>query len=267
MVLLDGQRIEMDALDRKLSSVDKQGTGIWYYREAAAGEPHPQAMAVIQLVVKHKLRISMSSKPDFSDYVDAKGVSHLRVTQPDPRMPDVIVAANIDEIFEKVRHIASGEQRQGGLVILRPNRSYLVVPRMPDNPGLKKFASGLSHLLPAGVQRNVAVIANTEFGDQTPSVTDVDQAIPFFGLLMALSYLGHAVWIFEGHPSALEAGCRDSDALIADSARIPLLPVDWQDVARAAMRSPNILVHDRATFQLRIVSKLGKLNNRLEFNA
>jgi len=30
-------------------------------------------MAVVKLVVKYKLPISMSSKPDFSDYVDESG--------------------------------------------------------------------------------------------------------------------------------------------------------------------------------------------------
>ena len=112
----------------------------------------------------------------------------------------------------------------------------------------------------------MAVISNTEFSDQTPSVRDVDRAIPFFGLLMALSYLGHAVWIFEGHTSALEAGCRHADALIMDSALIPLLVREWPEKVRPAMRSQNILVHDRATFQLRVVSKLGTAKDRLEFN-
>jgi hypothetical protein len=266
VVLLDGEPVEMDALDRRLSAADKQSTGVWYYREAAGKEAPAQAMAVIQLVAKHKLRISMSSKPDFSDYIDSKGASHLRVGPPVVRMPEVLIPANIEEIFAKIREISCGEKHEGGLVILRPNRSYLVVPCMPDNPGLKKFASGLSHLLPSGVQRNVAVISNNEFSDQTPSVTDVDKAIPFFGLLMALSYLGHAVWIFEGHASALEAGCREADALIVDSALIPVLAGEWQEKVRAVMRSPNILVHDRATFQLRVVSKLGTAKDRLEFN-
>lgn len=265
-ILLDGEPIEMDVLDQKLAAADRQRTAIWYYRESAANEPTPEARAVIQLVIKHKLPISMSSLPDFSDYVDAKGVSHPRVAQHGRGMPEVLIPSNIEEIFEKIRNLAAGEKREGGLAILRPNRRYLIVPRMPDNPELKKFADGLAHLLPPGVQRNVAVIGNTDFGDQT-SVGDVDKAIPFFGVLMALSYLGHAVWIFEGHASALEAGCRLADALIVDSALIPLLSANWQDKARGAMRSANILVHDRATFQLRVMSKLGTAKDRMEFNA
>ncbi len=265
-VLLDGKPIEMSALDRTLQSADKGTTAVWYYREAASKEAPPHAMAVIQLVVQHKLRISISSKPDFSDYVDAKGVSHPRVAQAIARMPDVVVPANIGEIFENVRKIAAGDKGEGGLVILRPNRTYLVVPPMPESPELKKFADGLGHLVPAGVQRNVAVISSTEFGaGPMPSVAEVNNAIPFFGLLMGLSYLGHAVWVFEGHPSAFQAGCWNADALLVDSAIIPLLPPDWQETARAAMRNANILVHDRATFQLRLVSKVGDASDRLAF--
>ena len=266
-VLLDGKPIEMSALDRTLQSADKGTTAVWYYREAASKEAPPHAMAVIQLVVKHKLRISISSKPDFSDYVDAKGHSHPRVAQAIAQMPEVVAASNIGEIFENIRKIAAGEKGQGGLVILRPDRNYLVVPPMPENPELKKFAEGLAHLFPDGVQRNIAVISNTEFGGgpETPSIADVDKAIPFFGLLMALSYLGHAVWVFEGHASALQAGCWNADALLVDSAMIPLLAADWQETARAAMRNANILVHDRATFQLRVVSKVGAASDRLEF--
>jgi hypothetical protein len=75
------------------------------------------------------------------------------------------------------------------------------------------------------------------------------------------------VWIFEGHPSALQAGCRDADVLIVDSAMLPVLQTDWQDVAAAAMRNANLLVHDRANFQLRVARKIGTNNARLEFTS
>jgi len=267
-VLLDGRPIELEALERTLEAADKDTTGIWYYREAAGQEPHPTAKAVIDLVIKHKLRISLSSRPDFSDYVDAKGVSRPRAAQAVAGMPEVVAAANIGEIFENVRKIAAGDKGQGGLVILRPDRNYLVVPPMPENPELKKFAEGLAHLFPGDVQRNVAVIGNTAFGSGTgaPSIADVDKAIPFFGLLMGLSYLGHAVWVFEGHASALQAGCWNADALVVDGAMLALLPAGWQETARGAMRNANILVHDRATFQLRVISKVGAGGDGLGFS-
>ncbi|HEX6895315.1 MAG TPA: hypothetical protein VF146_08580 [Bryobacteraceae bacterium] len=257
VVLLDGKAIEIEELDRLLAEADKDTTAVWYYREGASKDAPPHAMAVIQLVVKHKLRISISSKPDFSDYVDAKGVSHPRTAQ-SAKIPDVVPAANIEEIFGNIRKIAAGGKGQGGLVLLRPNRTYLEVPPMAENPELKKFAEGLARLIPPGVQRNVAVISFTEFGAANPpSIAEVNKAIPFFGLLMGLTYLGHAVWIFEGHASAFAAGCRDADALIIDSAILPLLPHGWQETAARAMRNANMLVHDRADFQLKVVRKVG----------
>ena len=152
-------------------------------------------------------------------------------------------------------------------MILRPSRKYLVVPPMSGTPELKKFAEGLAKLIPAGTQRNVAVISYTEFrgGDEVPSITEANKSIPFFGLLMGLSYLGHAVWVFEGHPTAFQAGCREADVLLVDSAMIPFLQQGWQDAAAAVMRNANILVHNRANFQLLIARKVGAGDARLEF--
>jgi hypothetical protein len=44
---------------------------------------------------------------------------------------------------------------------------------------------------------------------------------------------------------------RDADVLIVDSARLTGLSTDWQGTAAKEMRYPQILVHDRASFQLR----------------
>jgi hypothetical protein len=48
---------------------------------------------------------------------------------------------------------------------------------------------------------------------------------------------------------------------------LPVLQTDWQDVAAAAMRNANLLVHDRANFQLRVARKIGTNNARLEFTS
>ncbi|HYL39216.1 MAG TPA: hypothetical protein VEV17_25075 [Bryobacteraceae bacterium] len=264
-ILLDGRPVDLQQLDQALEAAKGEKRTVWYYREAPGKDAPARAMEVIQLVVKHKLPISISSKPDFSDYVDAKGGSHPRHTG--LRMPDVAATVNVEEVFAKVRRIAAGEKQPRGLVIVRPDRTYLVLPPVAETPQLKKIAAGLEQLIPADVQRQVAVIGYTEFsGDSaTPGLVEVNKSIPFLGLLMGLSYIGHAVWIFEGHPSALAAGCRDADVLIVDSAMLPFLEAGWQDSAAAVMRSANLLVHDRATFQLRIARKTGTNNARLEF--
>jgi hypothetical protein len=77
-LLLNGQPVTLQALDRALAELKAQNGVVWYYRENAQAEPPAGAMQAIQLVVKYKLPISMSTKADFSDYVDPNGVSRPR---------------------------------------------------------------------------------------------------------------------------------------------------------------------------------------------
>jgi hypothetical protein len=77
-LLLDGQPTTMRAIEERLKSLKAANGEVWYHRQNPAGEPPPQATAVVQLIIKYKLPVSMSAKPDFSDYVDAKGVSRPR---------------------------------------------------------------------------------------------------------------------------------------------------------------------------------------------
>src|SRR2546426_6315524 len=67
-ILLDGNPVDMEQLEDSLKKAKEANDVVWYYREASAAAPPPQAMQVIQLVVKHKLIVTLSSKPDFSDY-------------------------------------------------------------------------------------------------------------------------------------------------------------------------------------------------------
>jgi hypothetical protein len=52
----------------------EKGT-VWYYREIGKGEPPSQAVEIVKLVVENRLPISLSSNPDFSDYIDDEGQS------------------------------------------------------------------------------------------------------------------------------------------------------------------------------------------------
>ena len=121
-------------------------------------------------------------------------------------------------------------------------------------------------MIPSAVKRNVVAIAYTGFatGAAVPSLQDASKSVPFLGILMGLSYMGHSVWIFEGHASALAAGCRDADVLIVDSGMRPFLHAGWEEEASKVMRNANILFHDRATFQLRVIRKVGS-SGALEF--
>jgi hypothetical protein len=77
-VQLDGRPTTLGALDGELRKLKAEGGVVWYHRENPASEPPPQGTAVIQMIINHRLPVSMSSKPDFSDYVDEKGVSRPR---------------------------------------------------------------------------------------------------------------------------------------------------------------------------------------------
>jgi hypothetical protein len=267
-ILLDGRPADLDQIDAALRAAKQANSNaqIWYYREAGAGSPPPQAKALIQLIVQYKLAISLSSKADFSDWVDAKGVSRPRTAEGTAalRMPEVSSRSDISEILAKVREDA----RSGGLVILKPDRTHLVIPRLAESDELSKMAGQMDRVVPAGTPRNIAAIAYTIFecapGD-TPSLSDISKAIPFLGILVGLSYIGHAVWVFEGHPSALAAGCRDADMLVVDSVMRPLLAQGWEGEAAGTMRNANILVHDRTTFQLAAIRKCGDKSDRLQF--
>lgn len=78
VLLLDGQPITLSALDERLKALKAANGAVWYHRQNPAAEPPPQGMAVVQLIVKHQLPVSMSARPDFSDYVDKDGVSRPR---------------------------------------------------------------------------------------------------------------------------------------------------------------------------------------------
>jgi len=261
-ILADGKSTDLLQLEQVLRAATESKSVVWYYREAAVGEPPPTARAILDLIIQNKLPISLSSKPDFSDWVDAKGVSHPRAGL---KMPDVSGTSDIEAVFQDARKMASGEKGERGLVIVRPDRKLLLLPALAASPELDAQAAQVERLIPSAVKRSVCVIADTSFTAEKPSLTATGKAIPFFGNLLSLSYIGHAVWIFEGHASALTAGCRDADVLFVDSAVVPLLPPGWEDEASKAMRNANILIQDRGTFKLRVARRAGQAGDRLEF--
>jgi hypothetical protein len=68
-ITADGAPITLEQLGPKLAELKQAGGAVFYHRENATGEPHPNAMGVMELVVKNKLPIRLSSSPDFSDSV------------------------------------------------------------------------------------------------------------------------------------------------------------------------------------------------------
>lgn len=77
-VTIDGAPGSADDLAPKLKELAAAKGTVYYYRESGQEEPHPNAMKVIAAVIEHQLPISLSSKPDFSDYIGEDGQSHKR---------------------------------------------------------------------------------------------------------------------------------------------------------------------------------------------
>ncbi len=171
-----------------------------------------------------------------------------------PHMPQVDTPEKIEDIFADARRAARGETRPPGAgpeerfyVVVTPGRMVMYKPCPPVGSMPAEQVAPIEKLLPPVTKRNIAVIANTEL---QAVMKEISKAIPFIGMLMGFAYIGHAVWIFEGHPSALQAGCREADLLIVDGAMVPFLSKDWIQVAQGVMRNKEIYVHDRTTFKL-----------------
>jgi hypothetical protein len=237
-VSLDGKPVTVEELQAKLESVKADRPVVWYYREAAGGEPPAEAMHVMKVVVDNRLPVSLCSKPDFSDYVDLKGVAHLR-------------HATWDSVVSEVRERTAGGRYVG---LVRPDRTYLLIapPRKDSMP--QQMIQMMEKLVPAQPQRDLGAIADTYFtwkaGRGIPTLAETAQEIPFFGMLLGLACIGHSVCVFPGTGDSLTPGCKGTDLLIVDEAQIPVLADDWKMEAALAMRNQNILIHERSSFKL-----------------
>lgn len=167
-----------------------------------------------------------------------------------PHIPEVDIHDDIGQIFNRAR-LAADESNldEDGLyhrqvIIVTPGR--LLIGKQCPLPG--EFPVGeldkLVNLLPPNPPRNIAVIAYTYL---EALKQDLLKAIPFFGYLMGFAAIGHKVWVFEGHPSALSAGCQDADLLMVDGGLLPDLEKNgnWRQIAINAMHGSEIKIVPR----------------------
>ncbi len=170
------------------------------------------------------------------------------------QMPAVDLSRDAAAVFAAARQASSGEtvrpdapdRRQ--LVLVTPSRVTMLHSCPAPGSLASRELAAAERIAPASPARNIAVIAYTELD---PMSTEVTTAIPFFDLLQKLGYLGHAVWIFEGHVSAMAPGCQDADVLIVDDGMMPYLPGNWRSVATRAMRGNEVHLFERKTGALR----------------
>ena len=229
-LLLDGQPVALPALEQALGQAPKDDAVVWYYREDAAGDPPAVAAEVMKLITANRLPVCLSSRPDFSDTVT-------------PELPD------LENVFRPLREKAT----QGQLVILRPDGRVMQLPALSKESTPPQAIASVDRMLPSSVKRNVVAVGDLAWAlADAPDLRAANRAIPFVGLLMGFSTIGHAVWIFDSSaPAVLAAGCREADVLIVDSQRLAKLPALWQDGVKKAMRNPLILVLDTTTSQFR----------------
>ncbi|MHC4917236.1 MAG: hypothetical protein ACYTGB_17295 [Planctomycetota bacterium] len=67
VILADGAEIPPDRLEFRMGQVKRAGGVVWLYREPGKGVPPAEAMQVLNMAVKHALRVRNSARPDFSD--------------------------------------------------------------------------------------------------------------------------------------------------------------------------------------------------------
>ncbi|MCP3960580.1 MAG: hypothetical protein GY719_22280 [bacterium] len=174
--------------------------------------------------------------------------------QADLRMPDVDLTRDAQAVFAAARQAAAGDtvrpdapdRRQ--IVLVTPARVTMLQSCPAAGTLSAEATAAAEEIVPAAEARNVAVIA---FNDLDAEGGDAARAIPFFELLRRLGSLGHAVWIFEGHVSAMTAGCQEADTLIVDDGMMPYLPGNWRSVATRVMRGSDIFVYERKNDSLR----------------
>jgi hypothetical protein len=77
-ILLEGKKVTLTKVKKALAKAQSDRSPVWYYRESGKGEPPIEAIEIVKLVVENRLPISLSSKPDFSDYIDDEGQSRPR---------------------------------------------------------------------------------------------------------------------------------------------------------------------------------------------
>src|SRR5437899_960203 len=119
----------------------------------------------------------------------------------EPCMPEVDEPPEIEEIFNKVRRVAAGEEIIPGstanrhVVVVTPGRIFMMKECPPPGSMPNNQVASIEKMISPKVKRNIAVIAYTELKAIT---TDITKAIPFFGILIGFAYIGHSVWVFEG---------------------------------------------------------------------
>lgn len=75
---LNGKPTDLRSIESELQRLKQVKGTVWYHRDNPQAEPPKEGMAVVDMIIQHRLPVSMSTRPDFSDYVDSQGRSRPR---------------------------------------------------------------------------------------------------------------------------------------------------------------------------------------------
>jgi hypothetical protein len=74
-VELNGAKVTREQFRAALAQLSDEGGEVWYYREALEERPSEEVLKTFRLIPEAGLPVRISSKPDFSDYIDDQGNS------------------------------------------------------------------------------------------------------------------------------------------------------------------------------------------------
>ena len=76
VVLVNGERTMVPLLEPELVALKAQGGEVWYFRESDYPYPGPSGMMVFGLLIKHRVKASVSDRADFSDLETREASAH-----------------------------------------------------------------------------------------------------------------------------------------------------------------------------------------------
>jgi hypothetical protein len=77
-ITFDDKSVTQAELEQALDRLKKVNGAVLYYRERATGEAPAGAMDAFRAILGAGVPVSLSTEPDFSDYVDPQGNVHKR---------------------------------------------------------------------------------------------------------------------------------------------------------------------------------------------
>jgi len=165
-------------------------------------------------------------------------------------MPEVETACDIAACFAEARKMSEGEINAPGetsgerrVALITPGRLIMSIPCPSPSAVSEAMIEGVRRIVPPQPKQAITVIAfNDAVTHGALNIQQLNALVPFLGYLMGMAFDGHTVVVFEGHPSALKAGCSDTGVLIVDQRMVDHLQKDWLTVASSATRAPRVLV-------------------------